>query len=88
MHTPCDIASPKLPLLYLFECGTVCSMHEKLIADLGGYKWLASQLKLKPNRVRMWQGRGVAYSYRPMIARLASERHIVLPRDFLEPKAA
>ena len=63
-------------------------MHEKLIDDLGGYQWLAVQLGLKQNRVRMWKVRGVAFDYRPTIARLATERRVVIPENFLEPRAA
>ena len=63
-------------------------MHETLIDKLGGYKWLATQLNLKPNRVRMWRVRGVAQHYRPTIARMATERQINLPKGFLEPRAA
>ena len=63
-------------------------MHEKLINDLGGYQWLATQLDLKPNRVRMWKVRGVAWEYRNTIARLATERRVVIPKGFLEPQAA
>ena len=68
--------------------GTVRVMHEQLIDDLGGYKWLASQLGLKPNRVRMWRVRGVSRDYRPTIARLATDLRIAIPEDFLEPRAA
>lgn len=62
--------------------------HEKLIDELGGYQRIASELTLKESRVRLWKLRGVAWKFRPTIARMAIERRVELPKDFLEPQTA
>lgn len=61
-------------------------MHAKLIDQLGGYKEVAKQLGLKPNRVRMWRERGIAWEYRPSVASLAMVGKIEVPVRFLEPE--
>ena len=92
MHSPCAIASTKSQgRLFLIDIGIRLwhkpYMHTKFIDSLGGYKWLAAQLNLKPNRVRMWKSRGVAWEYRPTLARMAMTGRIDLPKGFLEPEA-
>lgn len=60
-------------------------MHAELIDQLGGYQEVARQLNLKPNRVRMWRKRGIAWEYRTTVARIAMVQRIKVPADFLEP---
>ena len=61
-------------------------MHAELIDQLGGYKEVARQLGLKPNRVRMWRERGIAWEYRTTVAHLAMVGKIKVPTRFFEPE--
>jgi hypothetical protein len=60
--------------------------HRELIQALGDRTKIAAALGVKPSRVGMWNYRGVAWRYRPAVARLASERGVKLPQDFWDER--
>lgn len=55
---------------------------DRLIDELGGNTALARELELTPNAISNWRARGIPWKMRPVIARMAAERGVVLPVDF------
>ena len=69
--------------------------HAEIIEQLGGSKAVMDALNAaRPERpishpsVSNWKVRGIPWRHRPLIARLAIERSILLPSDFLFADAA
>lgn len=61
-------------------------MHANFIDALGGPPVVAKLLGLKgSNVVGNWRERGVALRYRHRMAKIAKEKGVKLPPDFLEP---
>lgn len=57
--------------------------EQHLLDKLGGNKVVAEALSLAPNVVANWRDRGIPWRRRHIIARLAAEKQIELPADFL-----
>lgn len=58
------------------------------IEQLGGSGFLANELGLKQSRVTMWRVNGVAWRFRPAVAKIARRKRISLPAGFLDPAQA
>ena len=59
-----------------------------LIEALGGPAKVAAELGYKRPRVANWQSRGVPWRERPKLARLARQKSVDVPAEFLEGEAA
>jgi hypothetical protein len=55
----------------------------QIIEALGGTVALAELFGLKPSSVSVWKTRGIAWEYRPRVWKLALERDVEVPADFL-----
>lgn len=61
--------------------------HSQLI-DAVGSAIVAEQFELTPQRLHMWRKRGIPQLRRIAFAKLAAERGVMAPPDFLEALAA
>lgn len=57
--------------------------HAEIIDALGGTGALASALGRKDTAVSNWKTNGIPWRWRPAIARMAKDRKMNLPPDFL-----
>jgi hypothetical protein len=57
--------------------------HSEIIDALGGPSAVGAAVKSKPNSVSMWRERGIPWKRRLAVARLAKEKSVPLPADFL-----
>ena len=57
---------------------------EEFIQQLGGSGYLARELGLPLSRVSMWRVNGVAWRWRPAVARIARRKKVKLPDGFLD----
>ena len=55
----------------------------QIIEALGNTFAVAEALNRKPTAVTNWKARGIPWRWRPEIARMARDRNILLPADFL-----
>lgn len=70
--------------------------QQALIENLKGPTVVADEISkrlvldppLTPQAVSMWKKRGIPYCYRGMLCRMAGERGIAVPPDFLVGEAA
>lgn len=58
------------------------------IVDAIGTAELARRLQLRLNTVSNWRSRGVPYRWRPAVAKIARQKRIKIPSDFLLAPAA
>ncbi len=59
--------------------------HAAIIKALGDTRYLAETLGRPVSTVANWKERGVPWHWRPTVAKLATERRVPLPADFLTP---
>lgn len=59
--------------------------HSEIIDALGGTKALATSLDRDESTVSNWRERGIPWRLRPTIARLAKDKKVMLPPDFMVP---
>lgn len=57
--------------------------HAEIIVRLGDTAALARELGLPLSTVSVWKTRNIPWKHRITIARMARERNVLLPADFL-----
>jgi hypothetical protein len=60
-------------------------MQQDIINSLGGVNVVAAELGQSRTTVANWRKRGVPWRMRNTVAKLADQRGIDLPADFLQP---
>lgn len=60
----------------------------EIIDALGGTTALAKEFGLKPSTVSVWKQRGIAWEYRPKVWKMATEKELDVPEDFLVTRRA
>lgn len=59
--------------------------HAEIIDALGGTGAVATALGCKDNAVSNWRERGIPWRKKGEVARLAKEKRVMIPADFLVP---
>lgn len=59
--------------------------HAEIIVALGDTGAVAGALGRKESAVSNWKERGIPWKWKPAVARIAKERGVTLPADFLVP---
>jgi hypothetical protein len=59
--------------------------QSEIIDALGGTGAVADATGCKQSAVSMWRHNGIPWKRRPTLARLAKEKRVALPADFLVP---